>query len=234
MAATRVLPRLQKRAGQVPQRRPRDDFAIIQLELPRPDLSVELAVLEHLKADWQSVYYVENALFNTLFGLAFWEQIFAPLPGAFVNPYQAAPLDMYQQDFSTRRQPLIDTRLRELESCDLGTELLDCYRRYCGYQNRWVHWGIVTEELLSEALDRIEPAHLLMIWRRQLFDPGENRNGFPDLVAFGHRHSAEPPYCLIEVKGPGDQLQDNQKRWLRCFAEADIPARVARVAWSDD
>jgi hypothetical protein len=64
-----------------------------------------------------------------------------------------------------------------------------------------------------------------------LFDPGENRRGFPDLLALG----SEPgDYCLIEVKGPGDQLQHSQRRWLRFFAAQGIPAQVARVSWCDD
>ena len=51
------------------------------------------------------------------------------------------------------------------------------------------------------------------------------------LLALG---DAPGQYCLIEVKSPGDTLQDNQKRWLRYFADQGIPARVARVDWADD
>ncbi len=40
-----------------------------------------------------------------------------------------------------------------------------------------------------------------------LFDPGENRRGFPDLIAFGD----EPgDYLMLEVKGPGDALQESR------------------------
>ena len=72
--------------------------------------------------------------------------------------------------------------------------------------------------------------HLLAVFERLLFDPRENRSGFPDLIALGD----EPgDYCLVEVKGPGDTLQDSQKRWLRYFADRDIPARVAWVEWRE-
>ena len=47
---------------------------------------------------------MENKLMNALFGLAFWEQIFAPVPGAFHNPYQSVPTDMYDPAFSARRR----------------------------------------------------------------------------------------------------------------------------------
>jgi hypothetical protein len=63
-----------------------------------------------------------------------------------------------------------------------------------------------------------------------LFDPGENRRGFPDLVALG---DTPGDYCLIEVKGPGDALQDSQKRWLRFFEKEGIPAAVAWVSWEE-
>ena len=90
-------------------------------------------------------------------------------------------------------------------------------------------WRGASRELLADALTTIPRDHWLAIWRRILFDPEANRNGCPDLIALdpGQR------YCLIEVKGPGDQLQLNQRRWLRFFAANGIPARVARVAWAD-
>ena len=63
-----------------------------------------------------------------------------------------------------------------------------------------------------------------------LFDPAANRSGLPDLVVLDPDARR---YQLIEVKGPGDQLQLNQKRWLRYFGEQDIPYSVAWVDWRD-
>ena len=77
----------------------------------------------------------------------------------------------------------------------------------------------------------IPSSHLLAIWRRMLFDPGENRRGFPDVLALGENPGE---YQLIEVKGPGDALQDSQRRWLRFFQREAIPAAVAWVQWADD
>ena len=53
-----------------------------------------------------AVYYVENTLMNALFGLAFWEQIFEPVPGVFHNPFQSAPADMYDSAFRAARRAL--------------------------------------------------------------------------------------------------------------------------------
>ena len=124
----------------------------------------------------------------------------------------------------------MEKRLRVLEAADLEQELLASHRRYHGYQCRWTHWRMVDEELLRSATRTIPASHLLQIWRRILFDPGENRRGFPDLIAFGEKPGE---YQMIEVKGPGDTLQESQKRWFRFFMAQNIPAAVAQVRWSD-
>ena len=230
-AAARISPRLRRKITGESQPRTRDRFTEIALCLPRSQAGVELRVCEALEGQWTELHYVENRLFNALFGLAFWEQIFAPLPGAFNNPYQSAPADMYEQNFYINRRDLLEGRIAELEQLALAEELPRLWRRYQGYQCSWVNWKYLSEDLLVAAARVIPSSHLLAIWRRMLFDPGENRRGFPDVLALGENPGE---YQLIEVKGPGDALQDSQRRWLRFFQREAIPAAVAWVQWADD
>jgi hypothetical protein len=230
-AAGRILPRVQRKLDGSRVPRQRDAFSTVTLALPGGSGPVEEQVANHLAGQWQSVHYVENKLMNALFGLAFWEQIFAAVPGVFHNPYQSVPTDMYDNAFRARRRASIVARLDELRGQDLVATLCAAHQRYCNYQCRWVDWRRI-DAALVEASARIVPAaHLLAIWERMLFDPGENRRGFPDLIALG---TGAGDYCLIEVKGPGDALQNSQKRWLRFFQAQSIPAQVAWVQWSDD
>jgi VRR-NUC domain len=181
---------------------------------------------------WPSVCYVENTLMNTLFGLAFWEQIFEAVPGAFHNPFQSVPADMYDSAFRSRRRASLDQRMSQLRAYDnLARILVEAYQRYHGYECRWTNWRHVSAELVEASASIIPAGHLLAIWERMLFDPGENRRGFPDLITLGSRTG---DYCLMEVKGPGDALLDSQKRWLRFFQSQGIPAQVAWVKWRDD
>jgi hypothetical protein len=229
-AAGRIQTRALRNSGEKSAPRSRDCFTELHLKIPSQSGSVERDVAAHLAANWNRVDFVENSLMNTLFGLAFWEQIFLGVSGAFHNPYQSAPTDMYEGAFTRRRQAEIDRRLKTLRDADIPEELANCRARFENYRCRWTDWQLVSTELQNHAVQIIPREHLLAIWERQLFDPGENRNGFPDLIALG-----ETPgnYCMIEVKGPGDRLQDNQKRWLRYFANNGIPASVAWVEWSD-
>jgi hypothetical protein len=153
-----------------------------------------------------------------------------PLPGAFHHAYQGGPSDMFEQGFRERRAVAIKERMATLRRGNLANTLSKAYERYHPYYCHWTDWRHVDATLVETASRVIPREHLLSIFERLLFDPGGNRSGFPDLVALGE----EPgEYCLIEVKGPGDALQDGQKRWLRYFADKDIPARVAWVRWAD-
>jgi hypothetical protein len=58
-----------------------------------------------------------------------------------------------------------------------------------------------------------------------------NRAGFPDLIQFWPR---ERRYRMIEVKGPGDRLQDNQIRWLHYCSSHGMPVSVCHVRWAED
>lgn len=55
-----------------------------------------------------------------------------------------------------------------------------------------------------------------------------NRSGFPDLIQFW---PAERRYNMIEVKGPGDRLQDNQLRWIGFCVLHQMPVSVCYLQW---
>jgi hypothetical protein len=230
-AAQKIIVRAQRKLGLKMKPRTRDKFEQLKLNVKQSGHGVERDVAQYLSSEWKSVRYVENSLFNSLFGLAFWHEIFADVAGAFDHPFQSAPRDMYSSAFVANREKLLIARWALLKSSNLQGLLLSNFHDHIGYQCRWVDWHLLDEDLLLAVLRVIPPEHLFAIWERQLFDPGENRNGFPDLIALGEGMG---DYCLIEVKAPGDALQNNQKRWLRYFQQHQIPASVAWVEWQGD
>lgn len=230
----RMLPRLARRLGLAPSERParrcsaplaRADLA---LERPAAPMAVECLVRAHWHQAAAPVFYVENALFNTLFGLLCWPAIFAPLPGAFFHPFQSGPADLRAPDFVARRAGLFAACLALLDTGQHRAAICQRFADKHGVQSPFVFWGAVTRELLDLALACIPAAHLRSIFGRLLRDLPGNRTGLPDLVRFW---PAEQRYELVEVKGPGDQLQDNQIRWLEFFHAEGIPASVCHVQW---
>lgn len=203
----------------------------IDLELARPDFNVEFAVQAVLHEDEAPVHYVENALICSLFGLLCWDVVFAPLPGAFFHPFQAGPSDLNRSDFVSRRAEAFSARLALLDSDAYLAAIRATYTTKHGILSPFVHWDLLDENLLEQALHCLPAAHLKLWFERLLADPKANRAGMPDLIQFW---PAEARYRMIEVKGPGDRLQDNQKRWLAFCAKHGMPVEVCYVRWQDE
>ena len=204
----------------------------VELDLPQEATAVEYALRDHWHRNEAPVFYVENALINSLFGLLCWPAIFAPLPGAFFHPFQSGPADLSAPDFAARRQPLFDACLAELEDGRYRATIRARFVQKEGTQSPFVFWGTLTQELLDLALECIPAQHLQQLFARLLRDVKANRTGFPDLVRFWpQRTEAQGRYELVEVKAPGDKLQDNQIRWLTYCTELGMPVRVCHVQW---
>ncbi|WP_088140996.1 VRR-NUC domain-containing protein [Achromobacter xylosoxidans] len=230
----RMLPRLYRGVGQgAPAREPAPALLRTDLTLARPaePASVEFVTRDHLQRDDAPVHYVENALINSLFGLLCWPAVFAPLPGAFFHPFQRGPADLDAPDFHQRRAALFAQCLAQLDTPGYRDLILQRYVEKSGLQSPFVFWGSLSEDLLTQALDCLPAAHLKLYFERLLRDVKTNRSGLPDLIRFW---PAERRYELIEVKGPGDKLQDNQIRWLRYCVSHGMPVRVCHVSWRED
>lgn len=229
---SRMMPRLQRTlGGRAAARQARADDIRMDLVLPYTGVSVEHAVRAQLDRPGAPVHYVENALINSLLGLLCWEAIFAPLPGAFFHPFHAAPADLASPDFAARRSAWLDPCLDLLDTGAYQDCIRRTYAAKFGIQSAFVSWGLLDEVLLERALACLPAAHLKAFFRRILADVPTNRSGLPDLIQF---FPAEGRYRLIEVKGPGDRLQDNQKRWLAYAAQHGIPVAVCHVRWESD
>ncbi|WP_019339092.1 VRR-NUC domain-containing protein [Stutzerimonas stutzeri] len=228
----RILPRLRRTLGETtPRSRHTAQPERIDLRLPRPEtMSVEHAVREHLTRSDAPAYYVENALINSLLGLLCWDAIFAPLPGAFFHPFHAGPADLARPDFHSRRAELFDDCLNKLGTDEYRDCIRNVYRHKFGVQSQFVSWGLFDEALLDLALECIPAEHLRAFFHRILLDVPNHRSGLPDLVQF---FPDEQCYRLVEVKGPGDRLQDNQKRWIDFALRHRVPIAVCYVQWDE-
>ncbi|MCC2972454.1 VRR-NUC domain-containing protein [Massilia sp. IC2-476] len=228
---SRIGPRLARRLGhaRLPARRA---AAIERLDLclpmPGGDWWVEGVVREHLAREDAPVFYVENALANSLFGLLCWRAVFAAIPGAFFHPFHRGPADLNSPDFHQRRANEFAACLAELDDGRYRDTIRRNYQEKAGISSPFVYWGALTEELLELALACIPAAHLRKWCERILADVKANHTGFPDLIQFWPN---EGRYTMIEVKGPGDRLQDNQLRWIDYCAAHGMPVAVCYLQW---
>ncbi|WP_372986150.1 VRR-NUC domain-containing protein [Marinobacter sp.] len=233
----RILKRLAPKVGE-PRPAPAATLPINewQVSLPRPAAgSVEWAAAEHLNRPEAPVAYVENTLINGLFGLLCWPVIFKPVPGAFFHPFHTGPADLTREDFVERRRSGFEACFATLDDGGYRQLILDTWHDKQGLANPFVIWPALSEALIELALACIPAEHLEAMFRRLLLNVKEHRSGFPDLIQFHpQRSDDEPRYEMVEVKGPGDRLQDHQRRWLDFFAWEGIPASVCYVRWDED
>jgi hypothetical protein len=118
--------------------------------------------------------------------------------------------------------------LSQLESQQYQQTIRANFIRKVGIQSPFVAWGALDEALLEHALQCIPADHLAKWFARILADIAANRSGFPDLIQFWPEQRR---YRMIEVKGPGDRLQDNQIRLLDFCLQHGMPVAVCHVDW---
>ncbi len=225
----RVQRRLNRKIGlkAKPVRKPK--LPTIELNLCNTGERVEFSTLAALTNDGTlRGFYTENWLFTGLFGLLFWPVLFEPLPGAFFHPFQAGPADLYRADFLRRREVQINAQLATLDTGGYTGLIKQCWQSKHGTACSLVHWPALSEELIDLALAIIPAQHLKVIFRHLLSDLRNHRRGMPDLSVFD---LAQQSYRLIEVKGPGDKLQDHQTLWIETMLDNGIPIEVAQVQW---
>ncbi|CAM2064589.1 Fanconi-associated nuclease [Sulfidibacter corallicola] len=194
----------------------------------KPGRKVEEAVLIAMAEKGIPGFYAENRFWLSLFGLAFWDIVFLPVRGAFFNRYQRGPMGTFSSEFRKLRLPEIERRLEECADRDrLERRVLETHDEKQGIANYFVAWHPDLKAQVRTCLGHVPGPHLALIFDRLSRDPGEYRSGFPDLLLFPDSET----YMMAEVKGPGDQLQHNQRGWLRYFAERGLPYKVIKVKW---
>ncbi len=221
--ALKLSDRLKRKQGIKIPRVKKPTLNEIHLDLDLSEHRVELAVLSHLTQEGWHVFYSENSLLTGLFGLAFWQVIFSPVENAFINAYQYKPLDLYHPDFTERRARAIEEVLAKIAIGNYQ-RLWDNFHQKQGIANAFVHWTLINEDLIRLALKTIPPQTLHALFEVLLSDLKLYRNGMPDLIAF-----KDDEFIWIEVKGPGDKLQDNQWRWIHQFQRLNVPFKLCLV-----
>ncbi|MBD1558701.1 VRR-NUC domain-containing protein [Vibrio sp. S9_S30] len=221
--AQRIERKLLRKLGHNAKAQKKPTFEEVFIELDLSQDRVEIASQQYFSREGWDVFYLENSFLNGLFGLTFWDCIFAPVQGAFNHAYQYRPLDLYRPEFSQKRAIELDKAFHEF--LDDGYESLE--KRYIskqGIANPYVIWEVLTREHIQLAKRALPKEKLVELFKVMLSDMRNFRAGQPDLVAFKGNQ-----FRFIEVKGPGDKLQQNQVRWLHACQQIGINAQVCYV-----
>jgi len=100
-------------------------------------------------------FHSETRILTTIFGLLFWDVLFADVPGAFETSFQSAPLDMFEETFYYARKEFVDKRLAEIRSGG-GVEIFQRHDKKYREKKTWclcVSWDVCSSEDLHEILN---------------------------------------------------------------------------------
>ena len=192
------------------------------------DQSIEAQALEVLigEFDVKLGAHVENTLVRSLTGLCYWPVIFLDIPGAFTNPFQVGPNDLYADDFFQARA---DQIIEFETSISLPGALQEHIRSFAKDKhlkaNGLVSWTLFDTLEIEQILAAIPEDHIRALTSFQIRRLPQFRTGLPDLFVV----YADGRYEFIEIKGPNDQLQPVQRLWFKHFDQMNVPARVMKI-----
>ncbi len=229
-------PSFSARLQKLPRKRPKRPTRTLTLEPPKDERSrrkggVERRTLDHLREQGFEGFFAENGLWRNLFGLLFWDIIFAPLPGVFQHRFQRGPLDLMTPQFKAKRESALASRLdwiRAQSPQQLQAEALGVHDRKLGVACHLVAWGDPGRAALQTALDRVPGPALAKVFERLSLDLARYGRGLPDLFVFPKDKEG---FELLEVKGPGDQLRPEQGRWIDYLNANGLPTTIVKVDW---
>lgn len=165
--------------------------------------------------------------------LLFWDIIFSDsVPGVLVNACMTRPLDWGTASFYASRRELIDARL-QLISQNLDRQLVEmrtAYDTLHGCMMVGGHWDQYGIDELCAIAACVGGARLAPLCRHL----PEHQSGMPDLLLYKKEDDGGGKVMLVEVKGPGDSLMDNQLVWLDKLREIGVETRVCLVAVTAD
>jgi hypothetical protein len=180
----------------------------------------------------------ENTLWTTLFSLLLLDLYWLPVPDMLPTRWLDGPMDLGTPAFADNRRDALQDRLAALRSGQ-GLALMRLHReRWRGQRVRGLAWDAWPDQVLDQVVLGVGDAGLTAVVERLLSMGWAAARGLPDLavlpgeplrLAGAVPARVGPGFLLVEVKGPGDTLRDEQRAWHDALARAQVPVEVWRV-----
>ena len=206
-----------------------DTQCVIEIdEIYRGD--VEQGVAQYYANQGLQAFNTENTLWQSLFGLVFWHELYVETPHPPCNEFDLFPHVLRANSFYHTQQQQIDALLAQWQTPDdLLKHVCKNAARYFEQPNGLFRWH---NELLKplEILILNSPitalkSHLKNMSMRFL----ELKDGYPDLMIL-----KDSTIYFEEVKAPGDKLRRNQLTTIDNLKQSGFNVQIAAVNWVND
>ena len=187
----------------------------------------EAGVAGVMRREGWRVFFTENTLWQSLFGLLFWDELFES--GQLHSGFDWMPHCLKDRSFRHVFDTQIDDKLQLVrQGAGLSTILRVIAARW-GRPNSLFAWDNVRVEALHALLETASPDGVAAVLDTMSRDYLAAHDGFPDLMLV-----RDVELRFIEVKSEGDAIRRNQLTRLRQLRNAGIDAEIARVDYAFD
>ena len=206
---------------------------------------VESMCLSHYRALGYKGYHSEGGILRTLFGLLFYDVLFAYVPNVFQTPFQTCPLDLHTDGFYPARASEINAHVAEIGNGCAPRIVREVWERE--HERRTcvvgLDWGFEKSDLL-EIVETVGGARLAALCKVMAQEYAQRGGGVPDLFLWktgkkrneGHDHDdagdddESRGECLFaEVKSENDRLSDTQRQWIHVLTGAGFRVELCHA-----
>jgi DNA polymerase III subunit epsilon len=187
----------------------------------------EAGVAAVLRRQGYKVFFAENVLWHTLFGLLFWDELFES--GQLHSGFDWTPHCLKDRSFAGRFTATIGTKLEAIRSGAALNLLLKTIAGKWGRPNGVFAWDRFQVEAVRVLLQSANREGLSAIVRLMCEDFQGMRDGFPDLLL-----EKDGAVSFMEIKAEGDAIRRNQLTRLRQLGEAGLIAEIGRIDFRFD
>jgi DNA polymerase-3 subunit epsilon len=207
----------------------RDDSYNLVIDEIHKD-QVEKGVKQYYQRLGATAYRTENRLFNALFGLTFWQELFNYHADSTATEFDRRPRVVKDNTIYQDLSEAIEQRLLIFSKAQTAIAYLTrIATQYYGQPNGMFRWNPQIIQIISIFLTA-SPAKAVVAHLRAMAQNHHGLNdGYPDLMIIENGQLR-----FEEVKAPGDTLRPNQFVSMNALQHAGFDVRICRVQWSVD
>ncbi|MEP1385484.1 MAG: exonuclease domain-containing protein [Paraglaciecola sp.] len=191
---------------------------------------VEMGVKQYYQRQGAIVFRTENRLFNALFGLTFWQELFNFQAGSIATEFDRRPKVVKENSIYQALSEAIEQRLLIFSTPQNAiVYLTKMATQYYGQPNGMFRWNSKMMEIISIFLNAAPLEGVVEHLRAMAKNYQGLKDGYPDLMIIEHGKLR-----FEEVKAPGDAIRPNQFVSINALQAAGFEVGICRVTWSVD
>lgn len=183
----------------------------------------EMGVIDELKEQGIESYHVENYLWNSLFGLLFWEELFLSEKTALYNEFERRPKDLDSIRFYELHEKEILKKLDSLSVEYIQNKITEKYDTPNGVFG-W-HEKLNDELTLFLSRANLDSVKEMLVYLAKDFN--KRNSGFPDLISY-----SDAGVKFFEIKAEGDSLKQLQLLQILALKKAGFEVEILQVEYA--